>query len=184
MPGGGKGQRRKEMQELKKGDKIVCSSPEEANKKGHELAEMGWDVKSESDFRTGKWILTITGKKEPKAADDESKYPDMDEMIKACEEKKDPDETIVFALGVGRMVPLPFDKKAVKKGIEEGLKFIKKLDGFLGVHPIDVSRNLLLFDTLNNAKGGSNMLKSKDVPVGQIVPILIKTEFLEGKNGH
>ena len=181
MPGGGKGQRRKEMQI---GDTIKCSSMEEATEYGKQLLAQGWDVKSESDFRTGQWILTITGKKEPKAADDESKYPEMDEMIKACEEKKDPDETIVFALGVGRMVPLPFDKKAVKKGIEEGLKFIKKLDGFLGVHPIDANRNLLLFDTLNNAKGGSNMLKSKDVPVGQIVPILIKTEFLEGKNGH
>ena len=109
------------------GDTIKCSSMEEATEYGKQLLAQGWDVKSESDFRTGKWILTITGKKEPKAADDESKYPDMDEMIKACEEKKDPDETIVFAFGVGRMVPLPFDKKAVKKGIEEGLKFIKNL---------------------------------------------------------
>lgn len=172
------------MQELKKGDKIVCSSPEEASKKGHELAEMGWDVRVDSDFRTATWTLTITGEKEPEAADQKNKMRDFDEMLKACEEKREPDETIVFVFGVGRMVPLPFDKKAVKKGIEEGLKFIKKLDGFLGVHPIDVSRNLLLFDTLNNAKGGRNLLKSKDVPVGQIAPILIKTEFLEGKNGH
>lgn len=109
------------------------------------------------------------------------KYPSMEEMIEACKKKQRPDETIVFGVGVGRMCPLPFDKKEVKKGIEKGLKYIKSLDGFIGVHPIDIYRNVLLFDTLNNAKGGRNMLKIQNIKVGEIVPLLINKSFYEFK---
>ena len=111
---------------------------------------------------------------------DDYKVPDMEQMIEECRKKQLPDEEIVFAFGVGRMVPLPFDSKEIKKGLKEALKFIKKLDGFKGVHPVGIEKNLLIFDTLNNAKGGRNLLKQKDVSVGNIAPILVQKIFLEG----
>ena len=95
--------------------------------------------------------------------------------------KKEPDETMVYTFGVGRMVPLPTDKKQVRKGIEDGIKYIKALDGFLGINPVGWDRNLLIFDTLNNAKGSRNLLKAKDVACGEIIPVLIKTKYLEDK---
>ena len=168
-----------EEKKMKVGDSIKCSSLEEANALAKGIEKDGFDVRIDNDFRTGKAIITITGEKSPEAVDHETKIPDMDEMIEACKKKQRPDESIVFALGVGRMCPLPFDKKAVKKGIAEGLKYIKSLDGFIGVHPLDLHRNLLFFDTLNNAKGGRNLLKSKDVAVGQIIPILIETKYIQ-----
>lgn len=108
-----------------------------------------------------------------------NKYPDMDEMIAKCKEMQQPDESIVFAFGVGRMMPLPWDSRKVKKGIKDGLEFIKNLNGFLGVTPMGIDKNLLLFDTLNNAKGGRNLLKNEDVFVGNVVPILVKTEYIK-----
>lgn len=108
----------------------------------------------------------------------DEKIPEMDEMIEDCRKKQRPDEEIVFALGVGRMAPLPFDSKETKKGLKAGLDFIKTLDGFMGVTPLDLHRNLLLFDTLNNAKGGRNLLKHEGVSVGQIVPVLMPKSSL------
>ncbi len=104
------------------------------------------------------------------------KIPDMDEMIKACEAKKTDDEIIAFALGGGRILPLPFRKKGFKKALE----IIKKQQGFLGIHPVDLWHTLLIFDTLNNAKMARNVFKSQ-FPVGQVVPILIPKNFKEVK---
>lgn len=168
------------MIELKTGDTIECSSLDDASKHCDAIEAEGYEYCLENDFRTGKWTITIIGKREhPKAAADKKKNFDMDEAIADLERKKRPDESICYGFGVGRMVPLPWDKKAVKKGIEEALRYIKKLDGFIGVHPVDINRNILVFDTLNNAKGGRNLLKSKDVNVGDVVPILMQTAFLE-----
>lgn len=107
--------------------------------------------------------------------------PSMEEMIEDCRKKQTPDEAIVFAFGVGRVVPLPTDNRATRKGIKAAMKYIKELDGFKGIHPIELDKNLLIFDTLNNAKGGRNLLKTKDVYVGEIVPILVQKIFLEDK---
>lgn len=163
--------------ELKIGDVITCHNIEEAITKGKRLSEMGLDYTYETDAIRMEQKLTIIGKKDPVPAKEMNKIPDMQEMIEDCEKKKRPGESIIFGLGVGRMVPLPFDSRKIKKGIEEGLKYIKNLDGFLGVHPISIDKNILLFDTLNNAKGGKNMLKHKDVACGEIVPLLVPTEY-------
>ena len=44
---------------------------------------------------------------------------------------------------------------------------------------MDVDKNILLFDTLNNAKGGRNLLKMQSVSVGQVVPVLVESKYLE-----
>ena len=98
----------------------------------------------------------------------------MEEMIEACKERQRSDEDIVFAFGVGRMIPTLFKRKAFK----EALDYIKKLDGFKGVYAIDLWHNLLVFDTLNNAKASRNSLRAKDIDVGQIVPILVEKQYL------
>lgn len=106
-----------------------------------------------------------------------NKMPDMDEMIEQCKKKQRPDEEICFALGVGRMIPLPHEKKA----FDAGLELIKSLDGFQGVNPVDLWHNALIFDTLNNGKAARNILKSKGMGVGQVVPVLIEKRFLKNK---
>ena len=98
-----------------------------------------------------------------------NKYPDMDEMIEECRRIQKPNEDIRFAIGVGRMIPMLGKKKEMKKALD----FIKKTDGFIGVHPIDLWRNLLVYDTLNNAKGARNQLKAQGCQIGEIAPILV-----------
>lgn len=93
----------------------------------------------------------------------------MDEMIKACEAKKTDFEKICFALGTGRIIP----KLGWKKRMNETMDYIKSLDGFYGVYPVDLWHTLLIFDTLNHAKAAKNMLKFKKVPVGNVIPILV-----------
>ena len=101
------------------------------------------------------------------------KIPNMEEMIAAVKKKQKDDEVIVFAFGVGRLIPMKLMKKATKKSIETAIEFIKAQEGFVGVHPIDLWHNLLIFDTLNNAKGARNSLKFKGISVGEIIPVLI-----------
>ena len=102
---------------------------------------------------------------------------DMDEMIQACKDKQTDNEEIVFAVGAGRIAPMLGKMKQQK----QAFKFIRSLDGFLGVHPIDMWHTMLIFDTLNNAKGGRNLMRTKDIPVGEIVPILIPKEYARKK---
>ena len=82
---------------------------------------------------------------------------DMDEMIKACEETRREDETIVFAIGAGRIAP----KLGMKKAQLAAMQYINDLEGFIGIHPVSLWRTLLLFDTLNHAKAGLNQMKAK-----------------------
>lgn len=104
--------------------------------------------------------------------------PDMDEMIEDCKKKQRPDEEICFGFGVGRMIPLPTDSRPLRRAIKQAQKYISALEGFIGVYPIELGRNVLIFDSLNNAKGGRNLLKNKDCHVGQIVPILVNKQFI------
>ena len=104
---------------------------------------------------------------------------EFDFELQACKDKKREDETIVFTVGCGRIMPLITDKKKIRKGMEEALEYIKKLDGFVGVHLVDLWHTLLLFDTENNAKRARNLLRAKDVQCANyIVPILVETKFL------
>lgn len=103
---------------------------------------------------------------------------DMEKMIEDCEKKRREGESIVFAIGAGRMIPMIGKKKAM----EQAFEFIKNLDGFVGVHPISLWKNLLIFDSLNHAKSGRNQMIDKGIQIGQIVPILIPTAHLKGGN--
>ena len=103
---------------------------------------------------------------------------DIEKEIKRCEKNRKHDETICFAIGAGRLLP---KNKKEAKALTVALDFIKTLDGFLGISPIDTSKNLLLFDTLNNAKGAKNQMIFRGLNIGNnIVPVLVKTKYLEG----
>lgn len=103
-------------------------------------------------------------------------YPDMDEMIRSCEEKKTDAEMIVFALGAGRVFPKLGMRKAQKKAMD----FIKKQRGFIGFHPMDLWHTLLVYRTLNDAKRARNELIEKGVDVGQVAPIIVPIADITG----
>lgn len=105
-------------------------------------------------------------------------YPDMEQMIEECRKKQKPEEEIVFAFGVGRIVPVLGKRKAMKQGMD----FIKRQEGFKGVYPVDLWHTLLIFDTLNNAKGARNNLKAKGISVGNVVPVLVDEKYLKEGN--
>lgn len=108
----------------------------------------------------------------------EAEKYDIDKMIAECERIKKDNEVITFGIGVGRMLP----KIGMIKKQEKALDYIKSLDGFLGVHPIDLWHNILLFDSLNNAKAAKNLLTSKGISVGTyVVPGLILKEYLKNE---
>ena len=96
----------------------------------------------------------------------------IDEMIKDCEAKVREDETIVFAIGAGRIFP----KLGMMKAQKKAMKVIQKQDGFVGIHLIDLWHTLLIYDTLNHAKSARNVLISKGMELGEIVPIMIPKE--------
>ena len=109
--------------------------------------------------------------------------PDMEKMIADCEKKKRDNEEIVFGFGVGRMVYIPvLDRmKGIKrKDFNKAIELIHKQKGYIGVNPVDFEKNVLIFDTLNNAKGARNNLKAKGVGVGQVVPLMVEKQFLKG----
>ena len=101
-------------------------------------------------------------------------YPDMDEMIEECKKKQKPSEEIVFAVGAGRIAP----KIGKKKAMGEAMNYIKSLDGFIGVYPVDLWHTLLIFDSLNNAKGARNGMKIKGIGVGNVIPILVEKQYI------
>lgn len=107
------------------------------------------------------------------------KIPDMEEMIESCRKKQRPDEVIVFAIGAGRIIPM-FGKR---KNMKAALDLIKSMQGFIGIHPVDLCHSLLIFDSLNNAKGARNILLSKGVTIGQIAPVLVPKGDIDHENG-
>lgn len=105
---------------------------------------------------------------------------DFEKELQACKDKKRENETIVFTVGCGRMFPLITDRKKIRKGMQEALEYIKKLEGFVGVQPVDLWHTLLIFNTKNNAKRARNLLMAKDVQCANyIVPILVETKYLK-----
>lgn len=106
---------------------------------------------------------------------------DIDEMIAECEKKRTYNEVIAFALGAGRIYPVGMSRK-MRRAMKEAVEYISKLDGFIGFHPVDIWHTMLIFDTMNNAKGARNLLKAKDVAIGQIVPILVEKRYVEVQN--
>ena len=101
---------------------------------------------------------------------------DIEKMIEDCEKTRREGETICFALGAGRIAP----KLGMRKQQQAAIDLIKSLDGFLGVHPVSLWKTLLIFDTLNHAKAGMNVLKEKGINIGQIAPVLIPDIYAKG----
>lgn len=62
--------------------------------------------------------------------------------------------------------------------MEAALELIKSQEGFVGIHPIDIWKNVLIFDTLNHAKAARNVLSANGCPVGQVVPVFGKQSIL------
>ena len=62
------------------------------------------------------------------------------------------------------------------------LNYVKKLDGFLGIHPVPPRGTLLLFQTENDAKRARNLLAHDlDVQVGtNIMQVFIPKEYAKG----
>lgn len=104
---------------------------------------------------------------------------DMDDMIMDCEKKRQPHEEICFAIGAGKVWSI---KRKERKQIEKAIDYIKSLDGFLGIHPVSMTKTLLIFDTLNNAKGALNMMTHKGIQCGNVVPILVNKMYINGGN--
>lgn len=103
---------------------------------------------------------------------------DMTEAIEKCEQEKRKDEVVVFAIGIGRLVP-KFATPADVKRCENKLNKIKKCAGFIGVHPVDYTHNLLVFDLLSDAMKAKDELEYKGMKLGNIVPILIEKQYYE-----
>lgn len=103
---------------------------------------------------------------------------DMTKAIEECEENKREDEVVVFAIGIGRLVP-KFATAADVKRCENKLNKIKKCAGFIGVHPVDYTHNLLVFDLLSDAMKAKDELEYKGMKLGNIVPILIEKQYYE-----
>lgn len=103
--------------------------------------------------------------------------------LKQLQETLKPDEQIAYTFGTGGLVPLPWSSRAIKRGNKKAIEFIKGLEGFLGVNPIDLYKTLIIFDSLGNAKRGRNLMKSKDISCGEIMPIAIpKQEVFNAKS--
>lgn len=102
----------------------------------------------------------------------------MTEAIEKCEQEKREDEVVVFAIGIGRLVP-KFATAADVKRCENKLNKIKKCDGFIGVHPLDYTNNLLIFDLLSDAMKAKDELEYKGMKLGNIIPILLERKYYE-----
>lgn len=103
---------------------------------------------------------------------------DIEDAIRKCEEIKKDNEIIAFTVGCGRIAP----KIGMMKKQKQAAKFIASLKGFIGVHPVDLWHTLVIFDTLNNAKGGKNMMTAKGIQCGTyICPILVEKSSIHTK---
>lgn len=64
-----------------------------------------------------------------------------------------------YTVAVGNFSPF-------RRGSRNALKFIKTLDGLIGVHPCYPRGTLILFDSENNAKIARNLMESKGIRTG------------------
>lgn len=68
----------------------------------------------------------------------------------------------------------------------ELLAYVKKLDGFLGIHPVPPRGTLLMFKTENDAKRAKNLLMT-DLKVqtgNNIMQVYIPAEYAKGGTDH
>lgn len=87
-------------------------------------------------------------------------------------------EVVVYTVAVGNL-PV-FAKKKTRKA----LRFIKGLDGFIGVYPYYPHGTLCFFRTLNQAKIAKNMMDAQGIATGfNITEAFIDKKYVEGING-
>lgn len=103
---------------------------------------------------------------------------DMTEAIEKCEQEKREDEVIVFGIGIRRLIPKHPTVAEIKR-CENKLNKIKKCEGFIGVHPLDFTHNLLIFDLLSDAMKAKDELEYKGMKLNNIVPVLIEKKYYE-----
>ena len=84
-----------------------------------------------------------------------------------------------YAFGIGNLTLNPLLMGKQKKI----LKKIMGLKGFWGVNPQYPNGTVVIFDTLNNAKGGRNTIRSWDIQTstGEIVEVFVDEAFLKGR---
>lgn len=74
-------------------------------------------------------------------------------------------EVKVYTVAIGNP-PLPLESREVRKNAEKAVKFIKGLDGFIGVHPVPPRGTLCLFRTENDAKIARNRMNAEGIQTG------------------
>ena len=88
-------------------------------------------------------------------------------------------EVKCWTVAVGN-APMPWHSRKVKKSAKEALKYITKLDGFIGVHPHPPDGTLCIFDSENNAKRARNMMRSKGILTGtNICEVFVDEQYLK-----
>ena len=107
---------------------------------------------------------------------------DMDEAIRNCEEMKRDDEIICFGLGIVNLAPEWPATPAQLKRADNKLDKIKACAGFLGVDVLNESQSLLIFETMEDALEAKTNLKNQKLKVGNVIPILVDKDDLEGIN--
>ena len=106
----------------------------------------------------------------------------MDEAIRNCEEMKRDDEIICFGLGIVNLAPEWPATPAQLKRADNKLDKIKACAGFLGVDVLNESQSLLIFETMEDALEAKTNLKNQKLKVGNVIPILVDKDDLEGIN--
>lgn len=74
-------------------------------------------------------------------------------------------EVKVYTVAIGN-APMPWESRKVRKNAEKAIKFIKGLDGFIGVHPVPPRGTLCLFRTENDAKIARNRMNAEGIHTG------------------
>lgn len=95
------------------------------------------------------------------------------------------DEVKAYAIAVPNlagMLPWTMSRKHIKDS-QKLLNYAKKLDGFLGIHPVPPRGTLLVFRSLNEAKRARNLL-ANDLKINQIgdhiTEIFIPKQYAQG----
>lgn len=94
-------------------------------------------------------------------------------------------ETKVYTVAVPNLagtIPGTLTPKHMKE-TKKLLRYVKKLDGFLGLHPVPPHGTLLLFKTENQAKRARNLLEN-DLQINyigdNITEVFIPEEYAKG----
>lgn len=91
-------------------------------------------------------------------------------------EKKE-NEVSVWSVATGNLPRIPF---FIPKKTKEAIQFISELDGFVAFYPCYPHGTLCLFKTENDAKGARNMMRFKNIEVGDnICEVYVKKEYVK-----